>query len=302
MLSLSKHAQRVSHSARPMQGLGLAAALLSPALILFATLMAAPVGVLIEESLKPFVSGKIGGEANAGLTLHHYAELLDPAYALYFADTFRIGLIVTVAGLLLGYPVAYLIARQAGPRLRTALIAGLIGMLFLSLIVRVYAIMMTFGPTGPLKGFGSVIGIAANSRADTEMMVVLGLLHTVFPLIAITLIGTVQNVNPRLEDAALSLGAPRWKAFAAITLPLSVPGILSAAILAYAFCISNFVVPLILGKGFVLFVSNLIYARFSEVNNYPSGGAISVIMMAVSLLLFYGMMQLVRARWQETGR
>lgn len=285
-----------------MRQRALATGLLSPGLLVFAALMVGPLAVLVDESLKPFVPGRIGGESSAGITLMHYSDLMDPAYALYFADTFRLGLIVTLCGLLLGYPVAYLVARQAAPKIRTVVIAGLIGMLFLSLIVRVYAIMMTFGPIGPLNGFGRIVGIAANSRAETEMMVVLGLLHTVFPLIAITLIGTVQNVNPRLEEAALSLGAPRWKAFLAITLPLSVPGILSAAILGYAFCISNFVVPLILGKGFVLFVSNLIYSRFSETNNYPSGAAISVVMILVSMLLFYGLMSLVRNRWKETGR
>ena len=285
-----------------MRQFGLAAGLLSPALLLFALLMVGPLGVLVGESVKPFTPGRIGGDSDGGLTVTHYTALIDPAYALYFADTFRLGLIVTFLGLPLGFPVAYLIARQAGPRLRKTLIAGLIGMLFLSLIVRVYAIMMTFGPAGPLKGIGQIVGIAPNGRADTEMMVVLGLLHTVFPLMAITLIGTVQNINPRLEDAALSLGAPRWKAFARITLPLSVPGLLSAAILGYAFCISNFVVPLILGKGFVIFVSNLIYFRFSEVNNYPSGSAISVIMMIVSLLLFYGLMRFVQARAEGGAR
>lgn len=280
----------------------LTAGLLLPALVIFVVLMAGPVGILIDESLKPFVSGRIGGDDKGRLTLAHYLALMDPAYALYFADTFRLGFIVTLLGTLLGYPVAYLIARQAGRRLRVGLIAGLIGMLFLSLIVRVYAIMMTFGPLGPLSGIGRIAGIDINSRAETEMMIVLGLLHTVFPLIALTLIGTVQNINPRLEDAALSLGAPRWRAFLAVTLPLSVPGMLSAAILGYAFCISNFVVPLILGKGFVLFVSNLIYFRFSEVNNYPSGAAISIIMILVSMALFYGLMRLVRRRWRETGR
>lgn len=280
----------------------LAASLLLPAFIIFAVLMAGPVGILIDESLRPFIAGRIGGDDAGGVTLHHYIELMDPAYALYFADTFRLGFIVTLIGVVLGYPIAYLIARQAGPRLRMTLIAGLIGMLFLSLIVRVYAVMMTFGPLGPLSGIGTFVGIGVNSRAETEMMVVLGLLHTVLPLIALTLIGTVQNINPRLEDAALSLGAPRWRAFLVITLPLSVPGMLSAAILGYAFCISNFVVPLILGKGFVLFVSNLIYFRFSEVNNYPSGAAISIIMILVSMALFYGLMRLVRTRWQETGR
>jgi putative spermidine/putrescine transport system permease protein len=276
--------------------------LILPALVAFAPLLIGPLAVLLDESLKPFESGRIGGTEGAGITLSHYGELWDPAYATYFADTFRIGLIVTAAALLLGYPIAHYIVRVARPRVAKAMLAGLVGLLFLSLIVRIYAISMTYGPLGPLTEVSWLFGISPRAPAQTEMMVVFGLLHTVLPLVALTLIGTIQTVSPRLEEAALSLGAPRWQAFAQITLPLSMPGILSAGIIGYAFCISNLVVPLLLGKGFVLFVSNLIYFRFSEVNNFPSGAAISIIMLVISLGLFYGLMRLVAAIWPPAER
>ena len=79
------------------------------------------------------------------------------------------------------------------------------------------------------------------------------------------LIGTFQNISPKLEEAAASLGAPRWKVALTITLPLAVPGLLSAFMISFAMCISNFVVPLILGRGVVLFTTNLMYVRFSDV-------------------------------------
>jgi putative spermidine/putrescine transport system permease protein len=91
-----------------------------------------------------------------------------------------------------------------------------------------------------------------------------------------------------LAEAAQTLGSPRWKVHLFITVPLSVPGILSAFLMSYTLCMSAFVVPMILGKGKVLFVSNLIYSRFSEIANYPSGSAIAIVMLFLSLGIIYG--------------
>lgn len=274
--------------------------LVLPALFAFLPLLLGPLAVLLDESLKPFEGGQIGG--SEGVTIANYIAFWDPAYAHYFADTFRIGLITTAAALFLGYPLAHYVVRVARPSFAKLTLAGMIGMLFLSLVVRIYAITMTYGPLGPFTEVSWLFGIDPRGRTKTEMMVVFGLLHTVLPLTTLTMIGTVQNVSARLEEAAMTLGAPRWKAFVSVTLPLSVPGILSAGIIGYAFCISNLVVPLIMGKGFVVFVSNLIYFRFSEVNNFPSGAAISIIMMVIALSLFYGLLRVVAVIWPSAER
>lgn len=276
--------------------------MLWPALVIMLPLLLGPLFVLVHESFKPHVAGRLGGDDNAALTLANYAEIAGPEYARYFLDTFRIGLVATSLALLLGYPMAHFVARRASAPVRRVLIGGLVGTLFLSLIVRIYAIAMTFGPLGPLSRFGSLFGVAPTSPDGAEMMVVLGLLNTTMPLVALTLIGTIQNINPRLEDAALSLGAPYWKTFFQVTLAMSLPGALSAAIIAYAFCISNLVVPMLVGRGFILFVSNLIYFRFSEVANFPSGAALSVVMMVIAVGIFYGLLSLVRTPWQDAGK
>ena len=130
------------------------------------------------------------------------------------------------------------------------------------------------------------------------MLVISGLLHYVIPLSALVLVGTIQNINPRWVEAAQSLGAPRWKAHLGITVPLSLRGILAAFVICYTLNISAFVVPLILGKGRITFVSNLIYSRFSEIANYPSGSAISLVMLLLSLILVYGISRLAARRWE----
>jgi ABC-type spermidine/putrescine transport system permease subunit I len=276
--------------------------LVLPALGAFLALLVAPLAMLLAESFRQYVGGRVGGQRDAPLTFAAYTDLMDPAYALYFADTFRIGLVTSVLAVVLALPLAYCIARTPRRTLRTLLLGGLLCMLFLSVIARVYAVLMTYGPTGPLKSLAFLLGMTPSSRRYAEVQVIIGLLHLVLPLAALTLVGTLQNLNPRLEEAAQLLGATRWQAAAGVTLPLAMPGILSAFLIAYAICISNFVVPLILGKGVVLFTSNLMYIRFSEIANYPSGAAIGVIMLVLSFVLILALTTFVRRFWPETAR
>lgn len=258
-------------------------ALLSPALAVLAALLLAPIALMAIESLRPYVAGRAG--SGAGWTVTNYSELMSPAYAFYFWDTFRIGLVVAGLSVAMGAPLAWLAARTGSPAVRLAIFGLLIGLLFLSLIARLYAIQMTWGTLGPLAVFGRLIGIPAQSAGYAEVQVMVGLLHFTAPVTSLMLIGTFQNINPRLEEAAASLGAPRWRIALGVTTPLAAAGLVSAFLIALAMCISNFVVPLVLGRGIVLFTTNLMYTRFTDVANYPSGAAIGIIMLALAGLV-----------------
>ena len=277
-----------------------AALLLVPGLGVFLVCLALPLANVVEESFRLFEPGRVGAAKDAPYTLFNYAELLDQAYVFYFVETARFGVISSLIGLLFGFPIAYLIARQRSALVRKLAVGFLIGMMFLSTLVRVYALQLTFGPTGIAKFLSGLLGGSMNGRFYTELVVVLGLLHYLVPISAITLLGTIQNVNPRLSEAAQALGAPRWMSHLTITVPLCVPGLLSAFLISFTLCLSAFVVPMILGKGKVLFVSNLIYARFSEIANYPSGSAVSIVMLGLSLVIVYGVTRIVTARWIKT--
>ncbi len=274
--------------------------LLVPGLGLFMLLLVLPLTNVVEESFRLFEPGRIGAAKDAPFTLFNYAELLDKAYLLYFTETVRFGLISSGAALVIAFPMAYLVARQRSALVRKLAVGFLIGMMFLSTLVRVYALQLTFGPTGLSRFLASLLDISPNGRPYTEFVVILGLLHYQIPIAAITLLGTIQNVNPRLAEAAQALGASRLRAHLSVTLPLCTAGLLSAFLITFTLCLSAFVVPMILGKGKVLFVSNLIYARFSEIANYPSGSAVSVVMLVLSLSIIYGVSRLVAARWGKT--
>ena len=121
--------------------------------------------------------------------------------------------------------------------------------------------------------------------------------RTIVPMATLTLLGTIQNIDPRLSDAAQALGAPAWRAHLGITLPLAMRGLLAAFLFAFTFSISAFVILMILGKGRVLFISNLVYNRFSEIADYPSGAAVSMVLFGVALAIVYATSRVVARRW-----
>jgi len=263
------------------------AGLIVPALVVVAVLLVAPLLLVGDESLRLFVPGRVGSVHDAPLTLGNYADLVRPAYARYFADTFGLSLVATLLALLLAYPIAYRVAREARPRVRRTWIAFLVVMLFLSILIRVYSVSLAVGPAGFGRGLSNLLGLTLNSRGYGEVSVILGLLHCLVPMAVIVLLAPLQSLNPRLVEAAQALGAPRWKAHATITIPLSGRGLLAAFMLCFTFSISAFVIPMVLGKGRVLFVSNLIYSRFGEVGNYPGGAALSIALLILSLIVVY---------------
>jgi putative spermidine/putrescine transport system permease protein len=273
--------------------------LVLPAVAVVTILLIAPLLLVGDESLRLFVPGRVGSVRDAQLTLQNYGEILRPAYARYFADTFRISLIATLLAVLLAYPIGYRVAHEVRPRVRRTWIGFLVVMLFLSILIRVYAVSLAVGPSGFGRELAELLGLSLNSRGYAELSIVFGLLHCMIPMAAIVLLAPLQALNPRLVEAAQALGAPAWKAHATITLPLSARGVLAAFMLCFTFSISAFVIPMVLGKGRVLFVSNLIYSRFGEIGNYPGGAALSIALLALSLIVVYTLGRAAGARWER---
>jgi ABC-type spermidine/putrescine transport system permease subunit I len=270
-----------------------------PAAAIFMALFVLPMAGLFVESFRHFEPGSIGSAADAPLTLVNYSELLTPSFAGFFFQTLRISLLASFAGILLSLPLAYWITRKLTPNWRAIAVGFFVTLMFLSVLVRTYALELTFGAAGPMRSTLLALGISPNGRGYIEFLVGAGLLHYIIPMSTLTLLGTIQNVDPRLTDAAQALGAPAWKAHLGVTLPLSMRGILAAFLFAFTFSISAFVIPMILGKGRVLFISNLIYNRFSEIANYPSGAAISIVLFVLAMLIVYVLTHQVNKRWQS---
>jgi putative spermidine/putrescine transport system permease protein len=273
------------------------AGLLLPPVAVLVVLLLLPLLLITDESFRLFTPGRVGSVTGAPLTWQNYTDLFGPAYLRYFVDTFRIGVIASLIALFVGLPIAYRIAREPRAGRRRTWIAFLVSMMFLSILVRVYAIALAFGPAGFGRDLAGLFGLGLNSRPYIEIAVIAGLLHCLIPMAALSLLAPMQNLNPRLIEVAQALGSPIWKAHWDITLPLSARPLLSAFMLCFTFCLSAFVIPLILGKGRILFVSNLVYSRFGEVGNYPSGAAISIVLLLLSLAFIYFLSRITNRRW-----
>jgi ABC-type spermidine/putrescine transport system permease subunit I len=276
--------------------------LLAPGLLVLVVLLLLPLGNVAVESFRQFVPGKIGGLIDASYTLGNYTALLHPVYVDYLITMIWCASAATVGGLVTGYPVAYVIARTKKHAIRIALIGLLVGLLFLSALIRVYSLELSFGTVGLGRTIAATMGVTSNSRSYAEFLVVIGLMHHSIPLAALLMTGTIQNINPRLVEAGQALGAPLWRAHLSITLPLSTPGILSAFLVCSTINLSAFVVPMILGKGKIHFLSNLVYDRYAELANFPSGSAIAMQLLVVALVLTYGIGWLLERRYGEGAR
>jgi ABC-type spermidine/putrescine transport system permease subunit I len=221
----------------------------APILLVLLSLLAAPLAFVAEESLREFTPGRIGSVEGAPLTLGNYLKLASPAYAGYFLMTYRLSLIGAAIAVLIGFPIAYHLARSRDSAARNLLLGGLVVLMFVSALVRVYAIELTFGSVGIVRPLLEWLAVNPNGRLYLEALVVAGLLHVTVPIATLTLIGAIQNVNPRIAEAAQSLGASRTEAHLSVTLPLSLQGLLSAFLLAFTLGASAFVVPWILGRA-----------------------------------------------------
>jgi putative spermidine/putrescine transport system permease protein len=264
-----------------LKGNGLALPLV-PAVAIFAIGFAGPLANLAVESFRQFTPGRVGSVAGAPLTAQNYLELANPAFVDVLLTTFWIGLSAAILGQLVAFPLAYCIVRRLSARARTIMLGFLITLVLSSVLIKTYAIELTFGSVGITRPLLAALGISANSRGYINAVVIMGLVHSIIPVATLTLVGAVQSLDPRLLDASQSLGAPLWRSHMTITLPLMLPALVSSTLISLTFAISAFVIPMVLGRGRVLFMSNVIYTRFSDIANYPSGAAISIVMLAAA--------------------
>jgi putative spermidine/putrescine transport system permease protein len=221
----------------------------------------------------------------ASFTLANYAAVLtDPFYLLLMARTLLLGLGVTLLCLLLGYPLALMIAR-ARPTLRSALLAITLSPLLINLVVRSYAWLVLLGDTGVANRWLQAIGLIAGPLPLSGNMfsVVIGLVHISLPLMVVSLIGVLARIDPALAEAADSLGASRARVLRRIILPLSLPGIGSGSLLVFSFTISAFITPALLGGNRVSTVSTLIYQKFTFSVNWPVGATLVVVLLVLNL-------------------
>lgn len=221
-------------------------------------------------------------------------------YLGIFGNSVRIGLIVTLWCILLGYPLAYFISRQK-PLWRDALMVLVIIPFWTNFLVRTYALKSVLATEGLLNTFLMNLHIisAPLNMLFNEFAVVVGLIYGYIPFAILPMYASIEKFDHTLMEAAADLGAPPRRAFWRIMLPMTLPGVVAALVLVFVPVVGAFITPDIMGGGKVEMIGTLINRQFGVARNWPFGSAMSLILM---LLVLIGVIFYFRSSSEETRR
>ena len=246
--------------------------LLLPAIAVLAV-FAAALTALFRWSLLEFIPGSL---VPGGYTLDNFRAVLAPQYLHAVRDTVVLAALTTVLTLVASYPVAYALARTPSRAVRSALLVLTLAPFFTGAIVRTYAWVLVLGNT--------VITWPV-PMLFTERGVLVGLVHFSMPTMILILAAALSHIDPAYERAAASLGARPARVFWRVTLPLSLPGIISGGLIVFAWTLSAFPTPELLGGGKVKMIANVVKDLGLDSFNWPGAAAFAMLALALTLAL-----------------
>lgn len=279
------------------------AALLAPSLLFLLVFFALPALGLLSYS---FLTQSAQGTVGFPVTLAHYQHFFStPLYSKVLLITLRISLVTTLVAVLLAYPVALVMGRSA-PAIRRVITMIVIAPLIVSVVVRTYGwqLILGNGPTGILNWILLSTGLATTPvrLLYTETAVIIGSLHVFFPMMVLPLASALGKIDPRVEDAARTLGAGAWRTFRKITLPLSLPGLATGCGLVFSLTAGSFVTPAILGGTGAQMLGMLVDQQILVVYDWPFGATVATVLVAIVLVVNILSNRVLRQRGVETAR
>ena len=234
-----------------------------------------------------FERGTYGG-IDYFFTFDNFSRTVEPIYRSIFFNSARIAGFATLIALLIAYPSAYAIA--LAPRHRQTRYLFLVMLPFWSnYLIRTYAWIVLLNREGlinkSLTGAGMIeepLNILYN-----EFAVITGLVYNYLPFVILAIYASLQRLNPEIREASEDLGAPAWRTFLRVTLPLTLPGIAAGAVFVFVLSIGNFITPDLLGGGRIVMVGNLIYDQFLSARDWPFGAALSLALIFTMMVLLF---------------
>jgi putative spermidine/putrescine transport system permease protein len=246
----------------------------------------AAMAAVLQYSVRAFVPGSL---EPGGFTLANFADLLKPLYARVFVDTVWIGFLTAVITLLVGYPLAYALVHVRNRFAKSFILITVITPLFLGEVVRTYAWIIVLGNSGFINSMLLKVGLIAQpiQFMFTTFAVVVALVHVTMPVMVIILAAALSHIDRNYLRAAESLGAGPIRAFATVTLPLSMPGIVAGVTTAFAWTFSAFATPQLIGGGRVNMISNLVYQLGFASFDFPFAASLCVAGLALVALILW---------------
>jgi putrescine transport system permease protein len=218
-----------------------------------------------------------------GLSFKSFALLFsDDLYLAAWLSSLRIAATSTLVALLLGYPMAYAIARAA-PKRRPLLLMLVVLPFWTSFLIRIYAWMGLLADNGLIEQFLRWTGLASNPGTilGTEWAVHLGIVYAYLPFMVLPLYATLEKLDDGLLEAAADLGAKPFAAFLTVTLPLSLPGIVAGCLLVFIPAVGEFVIPDLLGGTETLMIGKVLWDEFFTNGDWPLASAVAVCLLVL---------------------
>jgi spermidine/putrescine transport system permease protein len=264
---------------RVVQGL----LLISPADLYLFVFMILPLILVVALS---FLSRGTYGEVEFKFNPANYTRLFDPIYGKIMLFSLGVGLGTTVITILIGYPLAYYIARSP-VRQRSMLLFLILVPFWTNFVIRTYAWIMILRGGGFLDSVLQWLHITSHPLGlmYTPTAVMVGMVYEFLPFMILPLYTSLEKIDNALLEAAADLGAPPWRAFLRITLPLSVPGMIAGTILVFIPAMGMFVIPDLMGGAKTILIGNVIRNQFLTARDWPFGAAASMILMIMTVVM-----------------
>jgi putative spermidine/putrescine transport system permease protein len=252
-----------------------------PALVLVTVFIAVPYVNIVVMSVRTPSTVRMYGQ---GFTLENYVHVLsDRLYLGLLSDTLVYAAITAGISLVLAYPTAFHLARTQS-RWRGLLYAGVLSPLLTGVVIRCFGWIVLLASQGLVNDAFGLVGLGPFRLMYSPTGVVIGLVHVFVPFMILPIMNAIAGIDPRLEEAARTLGASRPEIFRRIILPLSMPGVQSGAILVFVLAASAYVIPMLLGGGQVQTMATVMVQQLLGGFMWPFGAALALVLSASVIL------------------
>jgi spermidine/putrescine transport system permease protein len=257
--------------------------LLAPGALFLLVFFLIPLGLMLFTSLES--GGLLSGGFRFSWSFDNYTNVLGQ-YQVQFVRSIVYSIIVTIAALLLAYPMTYWIAFYGG-KWKSSLLLLILVPFFVSFVIRTIQWKFILGDHGPILGPLKDIGLLPQGFRvlATPFAVVAGITYNFLPFTALPLYVALERIDKRLVEAAKDLYSSRWEAFRKVVWPLSLPGVFAAFLLTFVPATGDYVNATLLGGPGTTMIGNIIQEKFLVELDYPEAAALSVILMIVMLVL-----------------
>jgi putative spermidine/putrescine transport system permease protein len=215
--------------------------------------------------------------------LQNFQTLLhDPVYRTITIRTVALALAVTVADVILAFPLAYYAARLATPRVRNAILVAVVIPLWANYLVRVFAWKLILSPGGFLNWMVESLGLGSLQLGNSNWAIWITFTYLWLPFVLLPIYGALERVPSSYLEASGDLGAKGWMTFRRVVFPLIVPGIVAGSIFSFSLTLGDYIVPSLAGN--TKFIGNVIYDNVGVANNVPFAAAYALVPVAIMIV------------------